>query len=580
MFVPMRNYGKFGFISDTPASMLPVGAWNFARNVRFKGNYIERCLEPDTLDQLDSLDPQSPNARDYPAEVMWGQQFYDGQIVRFVVATRTDLYIVNSEQSEWIKVTRASGTYNTPEGGYWQSFSWGNTVVFNNGVDIPQVYDADANIFIDLPKWGIITKEDGTPDYDTRARARWIVPYKSFLVAGNIIESLDSFDDSPQPNAVWWSNGYQSPDLWKDQGNAWDYNTSENNLSGKNLIGLEDGPLQWAAGLGEGLILYNSSSAHQMLFTGGPFVMDFRRLFDYGCVGLYGASEFLNFHLVVGPDVLYVHDGNTIKQVAEDKVRDWFYRNVRNLESTVRTVTDYSNREVVIAFDMNPDEFLPATPDPARVSLVYNYDDDNWTVIDASVQRGGVLYSTVCMVYGLDLGRVTEVGQTWDQSNLEWDEYGEVTWNTLQGGAASQAVKVSMFWITASGLYRANTLSTPATLKSYLVRKTNMDLDEINPQLTTNLWKHLRQVYPHIVGDGRMYFRSGWSANLESGPIWGEKKEYWMTIEDTPQRQQEPSVKIDCRTTGRYLAIEFEFSGVRAMRFTGADFDVLPVYGR
>lgn len=577
MFVPMRNYGKFGFVSDTPASMLPIGAWSMVRNVRFTGNYIERRLEPDMLDEVDGGAPLV-NPRAYPGGVMWGQQFYDGTIVRLVVATATELWMINSDATQWVNVTRASGNYTTPADGFWTSFAWGNTVVFNNGTDIPQVYHPGQAKFIDIPRWGLITADDGTPDYDTQARARILVPYKSFIVACNFTETLQS-GFLEQQNTVWWSDGFQTPNLYDDLGyNPWDYNASTN-LSGKNPIGLEDGPIQWAATLGEGLMIYNSSSTTQMLFSGGGFVMDFRRLFDYGCVGIYGAAEFLNYHYVVGPDVQFVHDGNTVKQVAEDRVRDWFYRNVRNLESTVRVSTDYTNREVIVQFDVTPDENISNASDPHRLGLVYNYDDDNYSVIDAAVDRGAGLDSVNCMVYGLDIGRVSEVGQDWDASTLSWDSNGALRWDQLQGGAASQSVRVSMFWITPNGLYRANQLSTASPNKQYYVRKTNMDLDELNPALTTNLWKHLRQVYPHIIGKGMMRARFGWSPNLEIYPTWGPWSDFRLLDEDLPLTQQS-DVKIDCRTTGRYLAVEYNFNDIKAMKFSGADMDVMPVYGR
>ena len=574
MFVPMRQYGKYGFINDTPASMLPVGAWSRARNVRFRGNYIERVLEPDTIDEIATL--PGPSIREFPEGIMWGQQFYDGQVVRFTVASRTDLYITNADRTAWIPVTRVGGPYTTPEDGYWQSFAWGNTVVYNNGVDIPQVYDPVQNVFVDFPRWGIISTVD-EPDFDTNARARIVVPYRSFIVAVNVREL--NVTDEDQPNTVWWSDIYTTPNLWEDPGyNPWDYNSPEN-VGGKNQVGLEDGPLVWAATLGEGLMLYNSSSCTQMLFVGGGYVMDFRRLFDYGCAGLYCATEFMNFHLVVGSDVIYVHDGNAVKQIAEDRVRDWFYRNVRNLGASCRTVTDYSNREVIIYFDIVPDELMTNSPTPARLALVYNYEDDNFSVIDAMADRAGSLYNVNCMVYGLDFGEFTEAGSSWDDNGLPWNSQGELRWDQLQGSAGSQTIKVGLFWITSGGLYRANQLSTPAPNKTYMVRLTNIDLDEISPALTTNLWKHLKQVYPHIIGKGTMRARFGWSPNLELDPTWGPWIDYRMRDEDLNPTGT-ADLKIDTRTTGRYLAIEFNFDDVLAMRFSGADMDVKPVYGR
>jgi hypothetical protein len=567
MFVPMRQYGKYGFVSDSPASTLPIGAWSGARNVKFRGGYIERVYEPTRIDQ-----EPAPGQQSIPTGAMWAQQFFDSQVVRFIVATRTGLYLSGVDgPTTWLDVTRSSGPYTTPavvDGGYWQSFAWGSTVVFNNGVDIPQVFDPVGNRFVDLPKFGIITTDDGTPDHDTNLRCRALIPYKAFLVALNCYE-----DGVDRPNTVWWSDTYTTPNLWEDPGyNPWDYNSATNN-GGQNQVGLEDGPLQWGATLGEGLMVYATTSCTQMLFVGGPNVMDFRRLFEYGCAGIYCATEFMNAHYVVSGDVMYVHDGNSVKQIAEDRVRDWFYRNVRNLERSCRTVTDYTQREVIIYFDTVNSDGVTNPPSPHRLALVYNYEDDNYTVLDAVVDGGGGLFAVNCMLPGLDLGLFTEVGQTWDLQVGTWNTQEEKRWGQLQGDSGSRAINVVIYWLSDTGLYKAYDNSVPNNNKSYMVRITNVDLDELDPKLTTNLWKHIRQVYPHIIGEGTMRARFGWSPNLAFEPTWGEWIDYILKGDGT-------NVKLDCRTTGRYLAIEYDFRLVNAMRFSGADFDVLPVYGR
>ncbi len=552
MFVPTRDYGRYGFVKDTPQFQTPIAAWGEARNVRFKGGFIERALEPDEI----------LPAPDFVEDVIKGQQFYDGSKVRLTVATASNIYLLSEDGSTWNTI--GTGTYATPNTG-WQSFPWGNTVVYNNGVDIPQVYNPTTGLMVNLPKWGIITADDGTPGLDTQAKCRVLAPYKSFLVAINVAETSVTPDDETQTNTVWWSDSYTSPDLWLDPGPdiyPWDYNSSTN-LSGKNLVGMEDGPLTWALSLGEGIILYTTKSATQMLFVGGNFVMDFRRLFDYGCVGVYGASEYNNLHYVVGPDVMYVHDGNVVKQIAEDRVRDWFYGQVENLELNTRVVTDYSEREVLIQFDNRADEFNSGQ---TRLALAYNYEDDNYSTIDASYDNGTALVPVVDMVYGLNFvaAQGTEVAGTWDESNLSWDSYGPVQWSPT-------AEDIALFWLTKDQLFRANALSTPAPNKNYIVRKTNIDLDELNPQLTTNLWKHLRQMYPHAAGSGVMRVRFGWSPSLETAPNWDDYIDYPLNT---------VTAKVDTRTTGRYLAMEFRMEDTTLLRFSGADIDVLPVYGR
>ncbi|MGB2336183.1 MAG: hypothetical protein ACPH5V_02645, partial [Alcanivorax sp.] len=48
MFIPMRNFGKFGVVTniDNDEDSLPVGTWGDALNMRFSGIELEKMLEP------------------------------------------------------------------------------------------------------------------------------------------------------------------------------------------------------------------------------------------------------------------------------------------------------------------------------------------------------------------------------------------------------------------------------------------------------------------------------------------------------------------------------------------------------
>lgn len=567
--VPLRGMGKVGFIADIPQGDTPPQAWGLVRNVRFEGPYISKRLEPFPIE------PPLP-----ASDIIWGDQFFDGTIVRFVAASRTKLYLLSADGANWVDVTRASGDYTTPADGYWQSFPWGNTVVFNNGVDIPQVYSFTTGTFVDLPRWGIVSDQNGNndPGFDTGLRARVLVPTRNFLVAFNLTWSdpfaENFFDDT---NRVWWSDAYKTPKLWEDPGYlTWDY-SDPTTLAGQNLVGLEDGPLQWAAQLGSDLVLYTSTSAHNMQLIGdvdSPFV--FLRLFNYGCIGLYGAVEYNNRHYVVSENSHYVHDGSTVVQIADDRVQNWFYAAVKNLEGSVRLVNDTIEHEILIQFDAKPDlTLLPGgAPDPTRLALVYNYKDDNYSVIDMMAEKNGALVRVECAIVGLDLQRSTPIGGTWDDAVGVWDDQSE-TWQSLSGAATSDTVRTSTFWLTNDTAYRANQSAQSSPLKSYLVRKQNMNLDELFAEATSNFWLHISQMYPHMVGEGIMRVRAGWSPDLETPPVWGPYKEYNLGDAFTPA-----DYKIDFRQTGRYLALEMRFEDISVMRLSGADTDLKITYGR
>ena len=565
--VPLRNMGGVGFVIDTPPGSTPPQAWSLVRNVVFKGPYISRRKEPEPVE------PPLPIS-----DAIWADQFFDGTIVRAVVASRSNIYLLSADGGNWADVTRESGPYTTPVDGYWQSFRWGNTVVFNNGVDIPQVYDPTTAKFIDMPRWGLVSDQNGDPGFDTGLRCRVLVPYRNFLVALNC-EWSDPLGEQylEDRNRVWWSDPFETPKLWEVPSNyPWDY-SDPTTLSGQNLVGMESGPLQWAEPLGGDLVIYNSLASTRMQLVGNvdsPFI--FEDLLPYGCVGVYGAVEFNNQHYVVSADSHYIHDGNTVVQIAEDRVRDWFFDAVKNLDSTVRLMVDTASREVMIQFDAKPDPTLlpPGHPDPTRLALVYNYEDNNYSVIDAFADENGVAGLVKCMVAGLDLQRSSLIGGVWDDAVGVWDEQAQ-SWNSLAGSTTASTVRTSTFWLTPGALYRADTLGSTTPLKSYLVQKLNMNLDELFQEATSNFWLHISQMYPHMRGVGTMRVRAGWSPDLESNPTWGPYKDYFLGDAITPA-----DYKIDFRQTGRYLALEMRFDEITDMKLSGADVDLKLTYGR
>ena len=273
--IPLRNFGTHGVVHDSQDQAMPVGTWSDARNIRFTGLSFEKMLEP-TLEM----------AWDYATngDPEWFQGWSDGTSTYFALATATKLWFWQSSEAgsgTGVDATRASGDYLP---GQWQSFAWGDTVVFNNGKNAPQIFNVGTLQFDDLPEWGLIsTAEDITnnadPSRDTVARCTCLLPYKNYLVALGVTEN-----GTYQPNTVWWSGPTSLVGLDSSSGGgppSWDYE-SPGSLSGKAEVGVGDGALTWGAVLNESLICYTDSSATAMTFVGGSFVMSFRRLFNKG----------------------------------------------------------------------------------------------------------------------------------------------------------------------------------------------------------------------------------------------------------------------------------------------------------
>lgn len=325
--IPLDNFGKFGVVADTLNAALPIGTWTDAKNMRFSGLQMEKMLEP-----LAEGPPLYGEGELGP--VQWMQGWADGFSTYVIIAAENRLYFLRRKNAAdtgiWVEVSKGGSAYSSE--GRWSSFSWGDTVIFNNQVDPPQIFNPGKLRFADLPNWGLVsTATDianfAPPSRYTNARCKILVPYKNFLIAAGVTEG-----GRYQPNTVWWSDT-TNLSTYKTSGPAgngpplWDYE-SPATLSGKSEVGIGSGSITCAAPLNENLVIYTDGSTTNMQFVGGGSVMSFRRLFQKGAAGLNCAAEVGNQHFVVSRDQLYVHDGSSVSLIAVDRVEEEFFRRV------------------------------------------------------------------------------------------------------------------------------------------------------------------------------------------------------------------------------------------------------------
>lgn len=322
--IPLDNFGKFGVVADTLNVALPIGTWSDAKNMRFSGLQMEKMLEPLVEKSLSGEGALGP--------VQWMQGWADGYSTYVIVAAENRLYFLRRKNAAdtgiWVEVSKGGSAYSSE--GRWSSFSWGDTVIFNNQVDPPQIFNPGKLRFADLANWGLVSTATDIADFAppsryTNARCKILVPYKNFLIAAGVTEG-----GRYQPNTVWWSDTtnlstYQTSGPAGNGPPLWDYE-SPATLSGKSEVGIGSGSITCAAPLNENLVIYTDGSATNMQFVGGGSVMSFRRLFQKGAAGLNCAAEVGNQHFVVSRDQLYVHDGSSVSLIAVDRVEEEFYR--------------------------------------------------------------------------------------------------------------------------------------------------------------------------------------------------------------------------------------------------------------
>ena len=83
--------------------------------------------------------------------------------------------------------------------------------------------------------------------------------------------------------------------------------------------------------LNEAIIIYTATAAHALIFTGGQYVVQTRRLFMRGAAGPQCVVEFGNNHFVIDGDQLYIHDGSTATRIGQDMFDVEFFKRAVNL---------------------------------------------------------------------------------------------------------------------------------------------------------------------------------------------------------------------------------------------------------
>lgn len=217
-----------------------------------------------------------------------------------------------------------------------------------------------------------------------------------------------------------------------------------------------------------------------------------------------------------------------------------------------------------------------------REALVWNFEDDNFTWMDASVDLVTSLEPLVCMQYQPDIGWQVR----W--SDLEVGGSQESTWEELQTAGTkwsdlySGSTEENIYWITKDAVYLSDQVVKTDGIKEYFVERQSIDLNDVVAQFTSDKWIYAKQLYfqlasPRLIGAGANNFAIavGWGDSLMDAPDYLLATSINLqTVDNTGK------VKYDFRSTGRYLALAMAFNTTDEIQMTGAILDAEQTYGR
>lgn len=503
MTIPIRKLGSRGVNKDLPDYDLEATEFTHVKNVVFRDGAVAKALGHEQFTTT-AVNPS------------WMEVWLADGVPEMVVAAQGDLYRL--EGNILTNINGIVGSFTSSS--TWQSTVFGDSVIFNNGIEPPQVFDAGETAFQDLPFW---------PD---NYSAKIVRSFKSFLIALQV-----TIDGEYHPNLISWSDEAPTNELPL----SWDV-TDPTVLAGDNPLEGSDGNIVDGHTMGDNFIVYTQKAAHMMAFIGFPFVFAFRRLpFEGGLIGRDCAVEFDHKHFCVGIDNIYVHDGNTKMHVAEDRVQNEFYSELSN--STLVKVTKYEpEKEIWIHYATKGNT-------THNRALIWSWVDNTWTFRDLPgvycIKHGPVTPSSVSWA---------TVTNSWNANSLRWSDYDNRTDQPFLIGLSSDDQAVHLL----ERSFFANGADFEAE-----VERTGIDLDEAFGK--SHRMKMLTRIYPQIKGAGVVQFQLGYSMTPKSSVTWLPAIDYDV----------ENDYKVDVRITGRYLAYRIKSTGSGTWRLSGLELEIV-----
>lgn len=561
MLIPHVNLGQLGVVGDLNGQALPANAWTDSLNVRFTPLGIEKIAES-------TLRVPAPNRMSiFTTKQRQNKAYIFG-------ASIYGLHMYEAD-SGWHDTL-----FQVSDPSAWNFTHWGDTVIFNNYEHVPQIWDWDVNGFVDLPKWGIISTEwdlttGGDPSFDTELRCQRLLSYKSQLVAigvthkdpidaeldpENIPEESPIYEKSElleKDNVCWVSNVTSNPTYKVPEGEpgggadagltgltaggppSWDY-ISPATLSVQQVVGASDGKYVAAELLNEAIVIYTVTAAHALIFTGGQYVVQTRRLFQMGCAGSRSLCEVDGRHFVIDHDAIYIHDGSAAIRLGQDAFDNQFFDRAVDLERSC-CFHDQENKEIWIYFDSNN----------GRQGAVFNYQTSTFGWHDGEAQNYPVIHAA--------RGWLPRTGAQWNDMKHSWKET-DGAWKDQ----TEYTISPDTLLLTDLGIHQKEAFFSK-TRQAFLERK-NMDFDDQG--INNWIMKHLKQYHLQITGDGEVMMRFGWSNSPMYSPTW----ERPVSVDDNG----DGSYQVDVRTTGRVLSMRVELKRMGEMRLSSGSFNIEP----
>jgi hypothetical protein len=348
--------------------------------------------------------------------------------------------------------------------------------------------------------------------------------FRSFLVALNIKQAGVNF-----PRVVKWSTEaaiQTTPTSWNETTSTVD--------AGEYELADTKGDIMDGMQLRDAFMIYKEDAVYSMTYVGTPFIFSFRQLSPtVGAISTNCIAEFDGGHAIFGKGNFYVNDGQRLKPILPQRLREYVFTAIDGAEiDKCFVAADYGRTEILFCF--TADGAPSAEPNKA---VVWNYITNTFTIKD--------IPDVAHMGYG-------NVGDPVLPST--WASAGTLTWSTITGPwTMSYALqdKVLLFADPVNTkLYRDRSGNNKDTaLMTSYVERTGLSLNAQGQPDFTGV-KRISAIYPKmsINGTDSIKVYLGVSMSSEETVIWKS------AVSFNPDTQS----KVSIRGTGKYYAVKFE----------------------
>jgi hypothetical protein len=490
----ISKMGAIGLNTDTHASELPPNAWTDIYNCRTLDGKLTSIKGEHKLFDLD-------------IKPLYHTSFVAPDGIQYLIVSDAEKVYAYKIDGTALEITPAAGDLTD---GAITFTDLNGVLVVNSISDGPFYWDYNAtapdNILVELPGW------------DTSWRCVDLVAYKYYLVAMNMTEGLDEYQ-----NKVRWSNSAEPgslPTIW---------GAAITNDAGSDVIG-DGGVIVGGTVVRDYLAIVFQDSVYAMHWIGGDYIMQIDRL-EGANVGTNLRKGFVEMPGGLALFTTYdinIFDGQQLQSLSYDRVNNRIF-------SAFGSGLWYLSE-----IFYHPDTFtmivagVEAGLQQQSIAFTYNVRDNTWG------------HRKLNYAYGFDSAFVNVATSTitWDDlTGTTWDDMTVTPWDygVYQPSIKDIVVYESSpdntsWWVSLIGLVNTDQDGTPKTCTA---ERTSIAISGADTMaMITDVW-------PEVRGDIPVTFQFGGQDTEDSIPSWG------LPLVFTPG----VDYHLDPRITGRFLAM-------------------------